>query len=399
LGWRLPTREEWIEMVELFGGIPESGSFPTESYKALVYGGGSGFNAQLGGWMESGNFERLTREGIYWTSEKNTESSWVSYFGLYGSIDVVSNNKSSGNSCRCVQGGDDQDVHQSNKHEHCMLQPEQLGIFNYRFIPEKDEVIPWRSPGGLEGTRTSHNLGWEQHLFELFDLKINMEWYDDSSSPNAFATPYVTNRQAPDGTIALGRRLSKSMDDNVFEYIIYHELGHIIDYKFDLSFEGKYAELFADYFSGFIMGYEHRGDELNDMFVEFLFKDAVDKNDLTSYINEQGFKREFVAEESFNLFHSIGDYNFNSPKHHGTPSERSTAIINGFKFGYNSFNQILVKWAQYLGKSARNEIRDKSDIDLEQILNSMSDAYSVDLSDDWGWIEVTPNLRGIINSY
>lgn len=61
-GWRLPTKEEWQELIEKFGGAKIAGKY-------LLYNGSSGFNAQLGGDMKvDGSFERLNQYGFYWSS-------------------------------------------------------------------------------------------------------------------------------------------------------------------------------------------------------------------------------------------------------------------------------------------------------------------------------------------
>lgn len=58
-GWRLPTESDWRTLFGLF----------ESPYAALLDGGTSGFDAQLGGRMTSdGTFEGIKREGLYWSS-------------------------------------------------------------------------------------------------------------------------------------------------------------------------------------------------------------------------------------------------------------------------------------------------------------------------------------------
>src|SRR5215472_18750711 len=49
-GWGLPTNDEWREMAKHYGGIrDDSDDSGKAAYKALLIGGGSGFDALLGG--------------------------------------------------------------------------------------------------------------------------------------------------------------------------------------------------------------------------------------------------------------------------------------------------------------------------------------------------------------
>jgi hypothetical protein len=56
-------------MAKLYGGISEdSGDKGRAAYKALLAGGGSGFNAILGGERsQDGQYARLDAHGFYWT--------------------------------------------------------------------------------------------------------------------------------------------------------------------------------------------------------------------------------------------------------------------------------------------------------------------------------------------
>jgi uncharacterized protein (TIGR02145 family) len=71
-GWRLPTDDEWRQMAKHYGGLlEESADGAKATYRALVVGGTSGFNAMLGGSRISGRYERLEAHGIYWTASDN----------------------------------------------------------------------------------------------------------------------------------------------------------------------------------------------------------------------------------------------------------------------------------------------------------------------------------------
>jgi uncharacterized protein (TIGR02145 family) len=83
-GWRLPTDDDWRQLARRHGGvIDDATNGGTTAYKALLLGGGSGFNALLGGSrMGDGHYERLEAHGFYWTaSESNAASAWFYNFG------------------------------------------------------------------------------------------------------------------------------------------------------------------------------------------------------------------------------------------------------------------------------------------------------------------------------
>jgi len=86
-GWRLPTNDEWRQMAKHYGGLLEDSSNSSEAtYRALMIGGSSGFNALLGGSrMPGGQYERLAAHGIYWTaSENGPATAWFYNFGRGG---------------------------------------------------------------------------------------------------------------------------------------------------------------------------------------------------------------------------------------------------------------------------------------------------------------------------
>lgn len=81
-GWRVPTTGDWINLVKAF---TPSGSGPTP-YQALIDGGISGFNAQLGGSFDpasSPQFQNIGSRGrgYYWTSSpKDSKNYFVVIF-------------------------------------------------------------------------------------------------------------------------------------------------------------------------------------------------------------------------------------------------------------------------------------------------------------------------------
>lgn len=86
-GWRLPTDEEWRWMAKQYGGVSEDSEDKGKAaYKALLAGGGSGFNALLGGGRsDEGQYARLEAHGFYWTASESEPASAVFYnFGRGG---------------------------------------------------------------------------------------------------------------------------------------------------------------------------------------------------------------------------------------------------------------------------------------------------------------------------
>ena len=101
-GWRLPTDDEWRRLAGKYGGVDSKAA-----YEALLLGGGSGFDAVLGGGRgEDGQYARLEAHGFYWTgSEAETGAACFYNFGKGG---LALHRQSSGEkgrafSVRCVR--------------------------------------------------------------------------------------------------------------------------------------------------------------------------------------------------------------------------------------------------------------------------------------------------------
>ena len=73
-GWRLPSDADWQALIAAFGGI-------RAAYAALIAGGPSGFQGQLGGYCDNfGNYSELGQFGYYWSSTQNSANpAWVDY--------------------------------------------------------------------------------------------------------------------------------------------------------------------------------------------------------------------------------------------------------------------------------------------------------------------------------
>ena len=84
--WRLPNDDEWRQMAKRYGGISnDSADEGKAAFTALISGGGSGFDAVLGGNRRAGKYERLEAHGLYWTASDNDSATAPMYnFGKGG---------------------------------------------------------------------------------------------------------------------------------------------------------------------------------------------------------------------------------------------------------------------------------------------------------------------------
>jgi|GEM_PF-1293140 len=108
-GWRLPTDQEWRDLVKRFGGADGDASDGGKAaYQVMIEGGDSGFSARLGGYHYSrGDIDDLGDAGFYWSAtELGSDRAWFYIFDR-GSGELYRDDwydKSTGLSCRCVQG-------------------------------------------------------------------------------------------------------------------------------------------------------------------------------------------------------------------------------------------------------------------------------------------------------
>jgi uncharacterized protein (TIGR02145 family) len=107
-GWRLPTDSEWRQLAKDYGGVSaDSEDKGKVAYKALLAGGGSEFDAVLGGGRSGdGQYARLEAHGFYWTAtEIDPASAWFYNFGKGGQAlhRQSGGEKPSAFSVRCVR--------------------------------------------------------------------------------------------------------------------------------------------------------------------------------------------------------------------------------------------------------------------------------------------------------
>ena len=84
-GWRLPSEDEWRQLVKHYGALlEESAAGSKASFAALMTGGTSGFDAVLGGGRADidGTYARIDAHGFYWTAtETGADHAWFYNFG------------------------------------------------------------------------------------------------------------------------------------------------------------------------------------------------------------------------------------------------------------------------------------------------------------------------------
>ncbi|MBK8490508.1 MAG: caspase family protein [Saprospirales bacterium] len=100
-GWHLPELNEWGALVEGFGGFEEPNAF-----KVLSFGGGSFFEARLGGMQEpQGGFRSINEEGFFWsrTADGEKDAFAIVFDKKTNAIHRVPLPKKARLSCRCVR--------------------------------------------------------------------------------------------------------------------------------------------------------------------------------------------------------------------------------------------------------------------------------------------------------
>jgi hypothetical protein len=146
-------------------------------------------------------------------------------------------------------------------------------------------------------------------------------FFDDHGAPNAYATSKVTNSLGPDGTVVFGLTLLDSELKRDGGYglavpaIMAHEFAHIVQFKRKSTLSTKEQELQADYLAGWYLGNR------------WIYTDV---------------------RAAFEAFFQMGDYQFNSPNHHGTPKQRLAAIQAGFQNTRSAFNEAYQKSSDFV---------------------------------------------------
>jgi hypothetical protein len=154
-----------------------------------------------------------------------------------------------------------------------------------------------------------------KRLADAFGVFPGFAFFDDSDGRNAFATPDLLF-PGRTGTVVFGINLFKSLmayDPTGVSVlgVMAHEFGHILQFNSN-EYEVirgnqptvKRIELHADFMCGYYLG------------VRKLAEPAASLWDWGQELSR------------------LGDTNFNSPFHHGTPAERVASAEEGFNLGY-----------------------------------------------------------------
>lgn len=139
----------------------------------------------------------------------------------------------------------------------------------------------------------------EQILERFFSVDATLELYDDSDGLNAMAIPDKSQ-------ILLGSRLIRyhllkaGRGLRSLQAVLAHEYAHLAQERFPNSLSFAYRELHADLLAGY-------------------------------YLSRNGLVDSSCFWIYANATYEIGDYHFGSFNHHGTPEERLTCLLAGFR--------------------------------------------------------------------
>lgn len=172
-------------------------------------------------------------------------------------------------------------------------------------------------------------------MIPMYGLSPYCCFFNDGDSPNAFATPQQLAGRGQ-GTVAFGVGLMNvlftkfrgtswaSMGDHAAVAVFAHEFGHIAQFAFNFPrVAGKAPELHADFMAGWYTGTRA---------VQLYGRQVVNFGEIT--------------REMFD----IGDNDFTSPSHHGTPQERVTAYSAGARFAVQNGGRADVRMAFVTGR-------------------------------------------------
>jgi hypothetical protein len=167
------------------------------------------------------------------------------------------------------------------------------------------------------------------------DVLPGFAYYDDRSSPAAFATKETllqrADRTKVDGTVLFGLRLLRQTrvelesPEVAVTAVCAHEFGHILQAKCGL-YDRK-----SSLYGALVKGQETKKRiELHADFLAGYFA-CIRKRE----------KPDFPAAIFPVKLGSMGDNDFNDPEHHGTPAERAAAAVQGFKVAYQERRGVL----------------------------------------------------------
>lgn len=138
-------------------------------------------------------------------------------------------------------------------------------------------------------------------LEKYFNIDVDFYFLLEAAGPTAFYTTECNDNCG--GSVVLGynmliEQMVESEGLKTIKGILAHEFAHAVQRSFDWTEPGKNPELHADFIAGYYIGdtYGYSEEELGPIYYAFA---------------------------------SMGDDNFFSPTHHGTPVERLCAFFEG----------------------------------------------------------------------
>jgi hypothetical protein len=174
-----------------------------------------------------------------------------------------------------------------------------------------------------------------------FKVNATLCVYDDSDGPNALAMREVMFPGATDGTVLLGLSLKAELDRlidklegitpennsimfiskfDAVELVTAHEYAHILQFKNGMKPGGPWQmEPHADFLAGWYQGCQR------ELYAR------LDREKHRSGPVPFGYPNP--DREAAAIF-SLGDTDFNSPDHHGSPQFREAMVRAGFQAGY-----------------------------------------------------------------
>lgn len=152
------------------------------------------------------------------------------------------------------------------------------------------------------------HYGEYNNLIRAFGVYPDINFYSETTGPNAYFTRQSNNYQYPDGQIAIGLNLINNEFKNgnsgiSIAIIMAHEFGHCVDAKYNYFPQKSFQkELFADYLAGCYL-----------------------------YMKSLSVGQQYI-QEAAKTFFSMGSYDFNHPDFHGTPEQRLNCLMAGYYF-------------------------------------------------------------------
>jgi hypothetical protein len=150
-------------------------------------------------------------------------------------------------------------------------------------------------------------------LQQGFQVSPDFAFFDDSSGANALATTANIVGSSPHGSVLFGIRLLQAELGTTWwgaaiAGIAAHEFAHIVQFHSGVGGPVYRRELHADFMAGWYLGAKQ------------IYGTPV-----------------MIGGLGQSLF-GKGDFDFNSPGHHGTPQQRVSAMLAGYQRGLSGLN-------------------------------------------------------------